>query len=452
MRSPVIARYIAVMGLGVFCGANLPKSASENKDSAQSRTREDDLNPEARPRDIALLAGQFENAAKVVRDAATNSSEFTKNPIDISELLPELSTDEKNVIVQANGYQYSLEQLRKNLIAANDAYHKALAELRARPVDGPFELRYANGQFKLRGTYKNGQRDGLWESFNENGELDSKGIYENGLKTGPWTSLQYGGLVCVAEYLAGKLHGSYFVRNQDGQLLERGSYTHGNRQGLWESWHANATLESKQQFDGGLLIDGTYESFFDNGNLRSRTTYRSGQPHGISESWYINGQRESVSTLENGQRNGELREWYENGNLQRTATFEHGKEAGTTKTYYENGFLEAEYNYLNGLKQGALKRFSEKKESLLIFQGLFSADLQQGESLEYDDETGRLRSRSYWLNNQLDGRIEVYDPSSGRIITSGSYAEGKQDGEWNYYKSDGSLDRKEVWNVGVREK
>ena len=37
-----------------------------------------------------------------------------------------------------------------------------------------------------KGTYKNGERDGPFESYHENGQLGGRGTYKDGVKCGEW--------------------------------------------------------------------------------------------------------------------------------------------------------------------------------------------------------------------------------------------------------------------------
>ena len=53
--------------------------------------------------------------------------------------------------------------------------------------DGIHEEFYSNGKLKAKGTYKDGERDGLWELYDWDGSLDNSlsGHYENGKRIKP---------------------------------------------------------------------------------------------------------------------------------------------------------------------------------------------------------------------------------------------------------------------------
>jgi antitoxin component YwqK of YwqJK toxin-antitoxin module len=70
---------------------------------------------------------------------------------------------------------------------------------------------------KKRNNYKDGKKDGYWESFHDNGKLSEKGNYKNGLRIGIWKSY-----------------------HDNGQLWVRGKYTkEGTRDTSWEYFDKN---------------------------------------------------------------------------------------------------------------------------------------------------------------------------------------------------------------------
>ena len=70
---------------------------------------------------------------------------------------------------------------------------------------------------KKRNNYKDGKKDGYWESFHDNGKLSEKGNYKKGLRVGIWESY-----------------------HDNGQLWVRGKYTKdGTRDASWEYFDKN---------------------------------------------------------------------------------------------------------------------------------------------------------------------------------------------------------------------
>ena len=51
------------------------------------------------------------------------------------------------------------------------------------PYSGSVYTEYENlgrGQLKIKGSYKDGEKDGLWEEYYENGQLEIKSSYKDG--------------------------------------------------------------------------------------------------------------------------------------------------------------------------------------------------------------------------------------------------------------------------------
>ena len=79
------------------------------------------------------------------------------------------------------------------------------------PPDGPYETYYYfQRQLKLKGTYKRGELDGLYELY-----------YDNGLLQAKFTRV------------AGELDGPYENYFRNGQLALKGTYNMGVRCGEW---------------------------------------------------------------------------------------------------------------------------------------------------------------------------------------------------------------------------
>ena len=48
---------------------------------------------------------------------------------------------------------------------------------------------------KTQGSFRNGEKHGLWVKFHDNGQLWEKGIFKDGKKHGPWVGYNYDGTV-----------------------------------------------------------------------------------------------------------------------------------------------------------------------------------------------------------------------------------------------------------------
>jgi len=76
--------------------------------------------------------------------------------------------------------------------------------------DGPFKSYYRSGQLKEKGTYKDGELEGLSELYYKNGQLSEKGTYKDG-----------------------EPHGPFEGYSKNGQLEWKGTYNMGEECGEW---------------------------------------------------------------------------------------------------------------------------------------------------------------------------------------------------------------------------
>jgi len=100
-----------------------------------------------------------------------------------------------------------------------------------------------------KGSYKNGQKDGVWESYHNNGQLSSKVSYLNGNLNGVWEKYRENGqLDFKCSYLNGKLNGVCEKYRENGELFFKGSYLNGYLNGVWEYYNEDGSLERTETY------------------------------------------------------------------------------------------------------------------------------------------------------------------------------------------------------------
>jgi len=73
----------------------------------------------------------------------------------------------------------------------------------------------------------------------------------------------------------GERHGSWEYYYDDGQLLSKGNYVAGKQHGSWEYYYDDGQLLSKGNYVAGKE-HGSWEVYYDNGKLRSKGFYDQG--------------------------------------------------------------------------------------------------------------------------------------------------------------------------------
>lgn len=143
------------------------------------------------------------------------------------------------------------------------------------------------------------------------------------------------------------LNGTVETYYENGQLDERAKFKNGRLHGRYEMYFKNGQLEQRAKFKNGR-INGLHEMYFKSGQIEFESNFKNRQLHGTERVWYENGQIKVESNWENDQYHGIRKEWYKNGQLKLEENYKDGKEEGLWKLYYENGQLYVEGNYKDG--------------------------------------------------------------------------------------------------------
>lgn len=87
-----------------------------------------------------------------------------------------------------------------------------------------------------------------------------------------------------------------------GDYYERTSYKNGRLDGvserLYERWYATGELYLQRVYKNCLLA--SHNSWYSNGQLSERTTFKKGREDGLYESWYTNGELQDRCMFKDG--------------------------------------------------------------------------------------------------------------------------------------------------------
>lgn len=257
-----------------------------------------------------------------------------------------------------------------------------------------------------KGKIKNGQREGVWKTYDAKGRVIRQENFLNGKRngafwhredstemTGSYTANQKNGtfitrinkrVVSEIGYRFDTLHGNYFLDTKEKRIS--GTYDRGRKTGL--------RLADSIDYDRNRIKDSTY---FENG-LRS----------GISVI-YRNGVRVSETYWQQGKRSGTYREY----------------DAGT-------GQLAQTGNYTDDKKDGIWREYKNGK---LFLVHDFENGIHAANSIEYGDDTTTIRAVTYYHPNG-ETRIIVRNNAQGKPATRWYYnPQGNLDSALSYYPS-----------------
>ena len=117
----------------------------------------------------------------------------------------------------------------------------------------------------------------------------------------------------ILYYKGSPFSGTLIKINQYG-FKEKILFKEGKTNGTFESYYENGQLDLKSTFKEGVL-NGPYESYYENGQLNVKTNYKEGVLNGPYEIYYENGQLNVKTNYKGRVVNGPYESYYENGDL-----------------------------------------------------------------------------------------------------------------------------------------
>ena len=234
-----------------------------------------------------------------------------------------------------------------------------------------------NSENKLN---SNGKKQGYWKKYDDKGVLLYEGTFDNDVPVGTFKYYHKNGkLKSITTFQQGvhKVHtvmydenenksaeGNFINQEKDsiwnyynpkGQLINVESYKKGKKEGIWRVYSSQTgiLLEEKKYSDDRL--NGTYRSFFADGNLQNRIDYINGEMNGIVESYYPENKIYIRGTYHNGLKVKKWDYYDEDGKIRKTVE-------------YNNSRIIATYLYLNGQKmnQSMIAYFHKEGEQTRV--------------------------------------------------------------------------------------
>ena len=185
-----------------------------------------------------------------------------------------------------------------------------------------------------------------------------------------------------------------------------------------KTYHDNGNPRLEYTVDDQGQIHGTYQSWYENGQLYEQIEYVNGKLHGIRYVWDEDGQLCTQSEYVNGKRHGTYRDWHDNGQLREQSEYVNDNLHGTSRYWYDNGQLWEQCEYVNGARHGI--RYIWNDDGSLNF-------------IEQNDNGKELVEVDYMYNNKPRKVviIKIYDANIETTsfianITSSLSLEGKK--------------------------
>jgi uncharacterized protein len=344
--------------------------------------------------------------------AAASCGENTK---EIKALNAEVSSQAAE-LVSAEGRIEALtakaSELQAKRLEAEGAARELSAQLAEKEAAGELSMeRWADGTPKSRGQItQSGVRKGEWTHWDEDG-TKHRGQYRNGTRDGVWQTLDDNDLVKVETVY------------KDGSYLEE----------FRQEWHPNGRLFSRFRFVGDKE-NGPYQYFYDNGNISASGNFTNGELDGKILSYGVSGEKYGESNFKLGMRNGERKSWYTNGQIAIIGSYKDGKEDGRWEYWAKDGGRTGQIEFFNQ---------AEKVTQRTIFEGG-----NETETLHFSYYENGSRKESFRSIGAQKNGTRTYWHSNGQIAEEGSYLGGSKIGTHKRWHENGQLAREGLFEKG----
>ncbi|MEZ6013512.1 MAG: hypothetical protein R3F49_00230 [Planctomycetota bacterium] len=227
-----------------------------------------------------------------------------------------------------------------------------------------------------------------------------------------WRYYEGGFAARVEHWLEGQLDGTYRSWWPNGQPREEGAYIAGAREGLWRRFSRQGKCIEEGVYVGGEK-DGLHQTWFGDGQLEESAAFHLGVPHGALRRFSRSGMPLLEANYVEGVLHGKWADHYvASGALRDFGEYDRGARVGVWRTAREDGQgLLLEETYVAGKREGLQRTWSP--EGPLALEKTFVADVASG------------MTRSWYPD--------------GRPQSEGALLDGARVGAWTYWSPDGSV-------------
>lgn len=380
---------------------------------------------------------------------------------------------------------------------------KATLNYKNNQLNGTKTYFYDNGNISFVEEYKEGNIDGIAQSFARNGNKIVEYYSINDIANGAYTRFKpTGGVECEGSYIENEYDGESICYFADGTVQTIVNYKKGVLHGPYKVFNEIGNIISEAQYVDGE-VDGSYKEYYHDGTLKQEVTYKNSEPFS-NINYHPNKEIKSSYTYDNGKiekieyftLTGMLykREYYDNkGEYSMIEDFSDNNTKYQTH-YFKNGnYSHSEYNLpeISTFKTKNKNSYlSYNALGILIAEGNFSKNKPIGEwfyynnlgilnsKLTFDNEGKYLKSEGFlnngdkdfvvhYKNNEYYGLYEdyynnkirfthYYDENglngpeiayfdNGNKKHEGFYENGSLNYDTNYYTLDEKLAKKEYY-------
>jgi len=252
---------------------------------------------------------------------------------------------------------------------------------------GPFISLFPDLTVEIEGRYANGKLDGAWQRHYPGGAIAETGTYAAGQKTGHWKQLSPAGAL-LGEYDMKAGSGTEKRWFDDGPLYRERPLRAGALNGTLKVFDHDGIQVIAAEYQYGRL-HGSHLVGAKN-TMRIEETFKNGVRIGQRQIWQFWQLAQDENYDAKGKLDGAFTIWRDKKVPRVQGTYEHGKRIGTWTWFDRGNNKEREGDYAEGKKTGAWFEWFENK---LVFSGSYTDGKPDGEFIYLDragNELGRF--------------------------------------------------------------
>lgn len=353
--------------------------------------------------------------------------------------------------------------------------------------EGAYESYFYNGKVNATGWYSKGEPNGYWHYYRADGTKSSSSYYILGTRYGPQLDYSLSGKLsseivadidgrdirCMYYDTAGKVNddidfstttGELAVHHQNGKLLSSSHYKNDWAHGKFTWYYFNGSLKAEGNYEHNLK-NGKFLGYFLNGKQEYEGAYLDGEKDGVWKYYYVSGKLRETELFENGYRKGESIEYYESGQIKSKKNYKDGYRSGASYYYNEDGQLRLvknfEYNSMTGysylLPDGKMSPEVKLTKDRITVVGYFKNG-KKSEEFVVDrgvlegaylvyHSNGNLQEKSEFRGGLQEGVEETFY-SNGKIRSSKNFLNDELHGLAIYYDAAGNVEKELMFQHG----
>jgi len=332
-----------------------------------------------------------------------------------------------------------------------------------------------NGQLlsfgKLSNTTGKDLKQGTWKFLSQSGNVEIVNHYnDNGDAEGLYKAWNKNRRLIKELYFKNnKADGSFLQYYDNGTLQFKTTYSNGLLEGMLTKYYISGALKSEEPFSNDT-INGLSKYYNSNGFKTAELKYVKGKIDSIATYYYPSGKKQSIVEYKNNVKNGDIIFYYENGQIQSKAVNKDDKFVGSYLSYWENGKPNTDFTYSpDGKIEGVCNRWDEN--GILKEENFYSNGKLNGKTSVYTDDSKLWYTVDY--RNGTIKKLITYTQNTGSVCAEfddkgkripvtfmtpkcqknyeGMFFEGKRDGAWKHFYTNGNVLLEETYNKGKNE-